>query len=64
VECLTLAAIRARTGLSRGEFARSIGVGRCALLNRERGRRCPTEPSHVLLVMIGKMLSLVKELPL
>jgi len=38
-----VAAIRARTGLSQGAFARSIGVPRATLLNWEHGRRRVTE---------------------
>lgn len=37
--------IRARTGLSQAEFARSIGVAKKTLLNREYGRRTPNGPA-------------------
>lgn len=57
-----VAAIRASTGLSQGAFARSIGVARGTLLNWEQGRRRPTGPAQVLLAMIAKRPSLVKEL--
>ncbi len=44
-----VAAIRARTGLSQAQFARSIGVAKGTLLNWEHGRRRPTGPAQVLL---------------
>ncbi|MCB1468570.1 MAG: helix-turn-helix domain-containing protein, partial [Rhizobiaceae bacterium] len=56
-----VAAIRARTGLSQAEFARSIGVAKGTLLNWEHGRRQPTGPAQVLLAMIAKRPSLVGE---
>jgi putative transcriptional regulator len=37
--------IRARTGLSQAEFARSIGVAKKTLLNWEYGRRTPNGPA-------------------
>ena len=37
-----VASVRARTGLSQGDFARSIGVAKGTLLNWEHGRRRPT----------------------
>ncbi|QIG52770.1 helix-turn-helix domain-containing protein [Altererythrobacter sp. BO-6] len=55
-------AIRARTGLSQAEFARSIGVAKGTLLNWEHGRRQPTGPAQVLLAMIAKRPGLVGEL--
>ncbi|MEE4210401.1 MAG: helix-turn-helix domain-containing protein [Parvularcula sp.] len=55
-------AIRAKTGLSQAEFARSIGVAKGTLLNWEHGRRRPTGPGRVLLAMIEKRPSLVGEL--
>jgi putative transcriptional regulator len=57
-----VAAIRARTGLSQAQFARSIGVAKGTLLNWEHGRRHPTGPAQVLLAMIAKRPSLVGEL--
>jgi len=57
-----VAAIRARTGLSQAQFARSIGVAKDTLLNWEHGRRRPTGPAQVLLAMIAKRPSLVGEL--
>jgi len=59
---IDVAAIRARTGLSQGAFARSIGVAKGTLLNWEHGRRRPTGPAQVLLAMIAKKPSLVGEL--
>lgn len=57
-----VAAIRASTGLSQGAFARSIGVAKGTLLNWEHGRRRPTGPAQVLLAMIARRPSLVREL--
>lgn len=57
-----VAAIRASTGLSQGAFASSIGVAKGTLLNWEQGRRRPTGPAQVLLAMIAKRPSLVREL--
>lgn len=58
---VNVAAIRASTGLSQAEFARSIGVAKGTLLNWEHGRRQPTGPAQVLLAMIAKRPSLVGE---
>lgn len=57
-----VASIRASTGMSQAEFARSIGVAKGTLLNWEHGRRRPTGPGRVLLAMIAKRPSLVGEL--
>lgn len=62
VPAVDVAAIRASTGLSQGDFARSIGVAKGTLLNWEHGRRRPTGPAQVLLAMIAKKPSLVTEL--
>ena len=62
VPAVDVAAIRARTGLSQGAFAQSIGVAKGTLLNWEHGRRRPTGPAQVLLAMIDKKPSLVTEL--
>ena len=59
---VNVAAIRASTGLSQAEFARSIGVAKGTLLNWEHGRRRPTGPAQVLLAMLAKKPSLVGEL--
>jgi putative transcriptional regulator len=47
-------AIRARTGLSQADFARSIGVKKATLLNWEQGRRTPDGPARVLLALIAR----------
>lgn len=47
-------AIRARTGLSQADFARSIGVKKATLLNWEQDRRVPDGPARVLLALIAK----------
>ncbi len=57
-----VAAIRATTGLSQSQFAKSIGVAKGTLLNWEHGRRQPTGPAQVLLAMIARKPSLVREL--
>lgn len=62
VPVVDVAKIRARTGLSQGEFARSIGVAKGTLLNWEHGRRRPTGPAQVLLAMIDRKPSLVADL--
>lgn len=62
VPAVDVAAIRARTGLSQAQFARSIGVAKGTLLNWEHGRRQPTGPAQVLLAMLAKKPSLVGEL--
>jgi putative transcriptional regulator len=62
VPTVDVAAIRASTGLSQGQFAKSIGVAKGTLLNWEQGRRQPTGPAQVLLAMIARKPSLVREL--
>jgi putative transcriptional regulator len=57
-----VAALRAKTGLSQFEFAQSIGVPKGTLLNWEQGRREPTGPAQVLLAILAKKPSLVKDL--
>jgi putative transcriptional regulator len=59
---VNVAAIRAQTGLSQAQFAQSIGVAKGTLLNWEHGRRRPTGPAQVLLAMIARRPSLVREL--
>lgn len=61
VPSVDVVAIRAKTGMSQAEFARSIGVAKGTLLNWEHGRRHPTGPAQVLLAMIAKRPSLVGE---
>lgn len=53
-------AIRARTGLSQADFAKSIGVKRATLLNWEQKRRTPEGPARVLLALIEKDPGLVQ----
>lgn len=53
-------AIRAQTGLSQAEFARSIGVKKATLLNWEQGRRKPDGPARVLLALIAKEPGIVR----
>ena len=53
-------AIRARTGLSQAEFARSIGVKKATLLNWEQTRRVPDGPARVLLALIEKEPGIVQ----
>jgi putative transcriptional regulator len=62
VPSVDVAAIRATTGLSQAQFAMSIGVAKGTLLNWEHGRRRPTGPAQVLLAMIARKPSLVREL--
>ena len=59
---VNVAALRAKTGLSQHEFAQSIGVATGTLVNWEQGRRSPTGPAQVLLAILAKKPSLVKEL--
>lgn len=59
---INVAHIRAQTGLSQSEFAKSIGVAKGTLLNWEHGRRQPTGPAQVLLAMIARKPSVVREL--
>ena len=54
--------IRAQTGLSQAEFAKSIGVAKGTLLNWEHGRRTPNGPAQVLLALIARKPSVVQEL--
>jgi putative transcriptional regulator len=62
VPSVDVAAIRATTGLSQSQFAKSIGVAKGRLLHWEHGRRQPTGPAQVLLAMIARKPSLVREL--
>lgn len=54
--------IRAQTGLSQAEFAKSIGVAKGTLLNWEHGRRTPNGPAQVLLALIARKPSVVQDL--
>jgi putative transcriptional regulator len=62
VPSVDVAEIRRLTGLSQSAFAKSIGVAKGTLLNWEHGRRQPTGPAQVLLAMISRRPSLVREL--
>ena len=62
VPVIDVAQIRAKTGLSQSQFAKSIGVAKGTLLNWEHGRRQPTGPAQVLLAMIARRPSVVSEL--
>ena len=53
-------AIRAKTGLSQADFARSIGVKKATLLNWEHQRRVPDGPARVLLALIAKEPGVVR----
>lgn len=55
-------AIRASTGLSQAEFARSIGVSKGTLLNWEQSRRTPEGPARVLLALIAKDPGIVQRM--
>lgn len=59
---IDVAKIRALTGLSQSDFAKSFGVAKRTLLNWEHGRRRPTGPAQVLLAMIARKPSVVSEL--
>ena len=56
-----VAAIRARTGLSQAEFARSIDVAVGTLRGWEQGRRRPDGPARVLLALIEKRPRIVQD---
>lgn len=62
VPAIDVAKVRAQTGLSQAQFAKSIGVAKGTLLNWEHGRRQPTGPAQVLLAMIARRPSVVAEL--
>jgi putative transcriptional regulator len=62
IPVIDVAQIRAQTGLSQSQFAKSIGVAKGTLLNWEHGRRHPTGPAQVLLAMIARRPSVVTEL--
>ena len=53
-------AIRAQTGLSQADFARSIRVKKATLLNWEQQRRMPDGPARVLLALIAKEPGIVQ----
>lgn len=51
---LDVRAIRAGTGLSQADFARSVGVDEATLVDWELGRQRPEGNARVLLTMIAK----------
>lgn len=55
-------AIRASTGLSQADFARSIGVSKGTLVNWEQARRRPEGPARVLLALIAKDPTIVQRM--
>jgi len=59
---IDVAAIRGETGLSQDSFAKSIGVSPKTLRNWEQGRRMPQGPARVLLALVAKRPSVVREL--
>ena len=59
---IDVAEVRAKTGLSQAEFARSIGVAKGTLLNWEHRRRTPNGPAQVLLALIARKPTVVQEL--
>lgn len=59
---IDVAEVRAKTGLSQADFARSIGVAKGTLLNWEHGRRTPNGPAQVLLALIARKPTVVQEL--
>ena len=56
-----VAAIRAKSGLSQRDFARSIGVALGTLQGWEQGRRRPDGPARVLLALIDKRPAIVQD---
>ena len=61
VPTINVAEVRAHTGLSQSDFAKSIGVAKGTLLNWEQGRRTPQGPTRVLLALIERKPSLVRD---
>ena len=57
-----ISSIRAKSGLSQAEFARSIGVAVGTLRGWEQGRRRPEGPARVLLALIDKKPTIVREM--
>lgn len=51
---LDVRAIRAGTGLSQADFAKSVGIGETTLLDWELGRQQPEGNARVLLAMVAK----------
>ena len=59
---INVAEVRARTGLSQSDFAKSIGVTKGTLLNLEQGRRTPQGPARVLLALLERNPSVVRNM--
>lgn len=57
---INVAAIRARLGLSQGDFAATFGVSAATVRNWEQGRRRPEGPARVLLAVINERPKAVK----
>ena len=60
---INVAEVRARTGLSQSDFAKSIGVAKGTLLNWEQGRQTPQGQARVLLALIERNPSVVRDMP-
>lgn len=54
VRPVDVAAIRAVTGLSQGDFAAACGISVHTLRNWEQGRRAPQGPARALLLAIAR----------
>jgi putative transcriptional regulator len=57
----SVAAVRARVGLSQAQFARALGISLDTLQNWEQGRRQPTGPARVLLRVAARHPQVVLE---
>jgi putative transcriptional regulator len=51
---IDVAAVRARLGLSQGDFAAAFGVSVATVRNWEQGRRRPDGPGRVLLAVVDR----------
>jgi len=51
---IDVAAMRARLGLSQGDFAAAFGVSVATVRNWEQGRRRPDGPARVLLAVVDR----------
>ena len=61
VKTTDVAALRKKVGLSQAQFAKSIGVALGTLQGWEQGRRRPVGPARVLLALIEKRPSIVRD---
>lgn len=61
VKTTDVAALRKKVGLSQAQFAKSIGVALGTLQGWEQGRRKPVGPARVLLALIEKRPSIVRD---